>query len=157
MYTGKFRLLWRKFQRKRRGNGAVHSSALFGLHSANQTAVIIERERSRADRTGSGFSLMVITCIESQQRKAALVRFADYLTTRIRLSDELGWLADNKLAIVLPATEPSGAWRLAELRQDERSGAHAFDYKVYSYPSDEQFDCDVASDDERRERVDVVQ
>jgi lipopolysaccharide/colanic/teichoic acid biosynthesis glycosyltransferase len=126
------------------------------LHSPEQTAVIIERERARTDRTESGFSLLAINGVESRQGKAALVRFADYLTSRIRLTDELGWLDDHKLGIVLPATLPSGAWRLVELLHDERADASTFDYKVYYYPSDDHFDRHVESDAERRRRAEVV-
>jgi lipopolysaccharide/colanic/teichoic acid biosynthesis glycosyltransferase len=156
MSTVKIRLPWRNLQGNKRGKGAVHSNALFGLYSPEQTAVIIERERARTDRTESGFSLLVITGIERRQGKAALLRFADYLTSRVRLTDEVGWLADHKLGIVLPATQPSGARRLVELLRHERADANIFDYKVYYYPSDDQFDREVDFDSERRPQAELV-
>ncbi len=152
MSTVKTRLHWNVRQRKNPLKGTVHSSEPHVVRSLEQTAIMIERERARSDRTDIGFSLLAIRSDENRPGKSALTRLANYLTSRLRLTDDLGWLDEYQLGVVLPATSPTGAWKLAELLQEERADANIFDYKVYYYPSDEHFEHEAESETARSER-----
>src|SRR3954451_14428290 len=63
----------------RRHNGRI-------IHSPEQTAIVIERERVRSDRTGLGFSLLVIRHGATRRLTAALTQVANYLSSRLRLT-----------------------------------------------------------------------
>jgi len=117
---------------------------------------IIQRERARSDRTGDGFSLLVITAADGRPGKPALAGIARYLSSRLRLTDELGWLDDLRLCAVLSTTLPSGAWKVAESVQNECPDASGALFKVYYYPSDEHFQREVESTFDRRDAFPLV-
>lgn len=62
----------------------------------------LAREKGRADRTEEALTLIVLGVTDSfeEDREALL----DYLQKRLRLTDELGWMDENHLVILLPAT-----------------------------------------------------
>ena len=53
-----------------------------------------------------------------------------------RLTDEAGWFDHRRIGIVLPATPPRGAWKLAEDVCKELAPAPQPLCRVYCYPSD---------------------
>src|SRR5215207_5006133 len=103
MSTARIRLPW-NILRKRKGRNGRGIYAVHGLHSPEETALIIERERARSDRTSAGFSLLVVSIASKHQRTAVLMRVAKYLSSRIRLTDELGLVSDFQLCVVLSMT-----------------------------------------------------
>jgi lipopolysaccharide/colanic/teichoic acid biosynthesis glycosyltransferase len=74
----------------------------------------LERERARADRTGERLSLVTFAarCRESDAATPVLV--AKILRGRLRTTDEVGWLDGRRIAVVLPNTPASGAWKVAD-------------------------------------------
>ena len=42
------------------------------------------------------------------------VRLARLLRRRLRTTDEAGWLDLDRIGVVLPATPPRGAWKVAD-------------------------------------------
>jgi lipopolysaccharide/colanic/teichoic acid biosynthesis glycosyltransferase len=115
------------------------------LHSPEKMNAIIRRERARSDRIAAGFSLLVMSAKETRHATAVLNRVAKYLSSRLRLTDELGWLDDYRLCAVLSSTLPTGAWKLAEAIQSECHDGASVDYKVYYYPSDDHFQVEEPS------------
>ena len=62
--------------------------------------------------------------------------FSRTLVNRIRSTDEAGWVGNDRLGVILPATPVSGAACLAEDVQD-LTGKHVgvLNYTVYAFPS----------------------
>lgn len=139
MSTVRLRLPWRKATKRRTRVSVDESRRLLGLHSPEKMKAIIERERARSDRTAAGFSLLVITASHGRYGRTTLTRVASYLASRLRLTDELGWLDDYQLCAVLSTTLPSGAWTVAESVQSDCPDVQAVEFKVYYYPSDDHF------------------
>ncbi len=62
----------------------------------------LAREKGRADRSGDPLALIVLGTTDSfaEDRELLLA----FLQTRLRLTDELGWMDEQHLGILLPAT-----------------------------------------------------
>src|SRR6516162_5367074 len=71
---------------------------------------VLDRERARADRTGDKLSLLAFAPRVARTDRATFCLVTKVLRGRMRVTDELGWLEDGRLAIVLPATPAAGAW-----------------------------------------------
>ena len=121
----------------RRLDGPAHGQELHGLRSSDQLKEILDRERARTDRTAEGFSFIVFSCRETREDRLLLVRLARILPQRLRSTDEAGWLEREQIGIVLPATPPKGAWKLADdLQGLVGSDCARLACEVYYYPSD---------------------
>lgn len=150
MSTVRIRLPWRRASRAKHRNAIADARVFLGLHSPEKMKVIIQRERARSDRTATGFSLLVISAAHGRHGKATLARVASYLSSRLRLTDELGWLDDYQLCAVLSTTLPNGAWKVAESIQSDCLEGRSVDFKVYYYPSDDHFRPEAESSSDRR-------
>lgn len=84
------------------------------LISVEQMQWALERERARTDRNGDGFSLLVFTLRNHEEDLREHLRLARILARRIRITDEAGWIAEDKIGVILPSTRVSGAWKLAD-------------------------------------------
>ncbi len=110
-----------------------------GIRSAEDIRSIFDRERARADRNNGEFSVAVFFLgARSSRTDAILIRI---LRDRIRATDEIGWLDENRIGVVLPETSRDGATRLADdacRRTEERLGVSetgaTVRFEVYSYP-----------------------
>jgi lipopolysaccharide/colanic/teichoic acid biosynthesis glycosyltransferase len=145
MSTARLSLPWNSLAAKRAAKAVAKPSLLHELNSPEKTSAIIERERTRTDRTGTGFSLLVISASGGRRGRATLVRVAEHLRSRIRLTDEIGWLDDRQLCLILSATSPAGAWRVADPIRNEFAAGVALEYKVYYYPSNDYFESEPGS------------
>jgi lipopolysaccharide/colanic/teichoic acid biosynthesis glycosyltransferase len=109
---------------------------LRGVHARRHFRRVLARERARSDRSGDRFSLIafaprnVDSAAEMQQHLVKILR------RRLRLTDEIGWLDEGKLGIVLPATPPRGAWHLADDVCCQLDSELRPQCSVYSYPSE---------------------
>jgi len=63
---------------------------------------MLAREACRSERTGEILSMIVLGT--AQASAEPLQQLLEYLQRRLRLTDEIGWLQEDYLAIVLPAT-----------------------------------------------------
>ncbi|MHC5034261.1 MAG: hypothetical protein ACYTFZ_04430 [Planctomycetota bacterium] len=107
----------------------------------------MSRERSRADRSGTPFSLVVF----SEPRRSGngngmpqselMAGLSEALADRIRCTDVAGWFDDDVLAVILPHTTGQEAWNLVERVQARLKGRlknsedlDAISYRVHSYP-----------------------
>jgi len=107
------------------------------LYASEHMARVLERERARTDRSGEGFSLLVLTSDNCRERRDALQYTGRMLKKRLRLTDEAGWLDRDRLGVVLPATPPSGALKLSEeICLNARRDGYVLVCKTYYYPSD---------------------
>ena len=68
---------------------------------------IIDRERSRTDRSGKELSLVVFDVDEKPKGKF-IKSFIKILNTRARKIDKFGWLNEKQIGILLPSTSHEG-------------------------------------------------
>jgi lipopolysaccharide/colanic/teichoic acid biosynthesis glycosyltransferase len=103
----------------------------------DQLRRLLTRERARTDRTGRPFSLLTFTRREPAATDDDFVRLLRVLKRRLRITDEIGQLERDRLAVVLPETNARGAWKVA----DDVLAAHPTSHlpplcEVFTYPSD---------------------
>ncbi len=116
-----------------------HSMAVPGALGVEELAEAFQRERSRTDRNGRAFCMLVFW--KDGQTDYDLRPLAKHLRELMRLYDLLGSLDNKHLAVLLPETDPVGARTFAEnsLSQfcDPQLGeAHGLSYEICSYPLD---------------------
>src|SRR5262245_40409028 len=106
---------------------------LRGVHSRRHFRRVLARERSRSDRSGDRFSLIAFAPRDANTAVTMQQQLVKILRRRLRLTDEIGWLDDEKIGVVVPATPPRGAWHLADdvcRHIDAQLRPHC---RVYSY------------------------
>ena len=83
------------------------------MHSAEAFRYFLQRERLRTARTGGKFS--VIGFLPRDEDDTPLWHFlAKILRRRLRVTDDICWLDDQRLGVLLPLTHGLGAWALAD-------------------------------------------
>jgi lipopolysaccharide/colanic/teichoic acid biosynthesis glycosyltransferase len=109
------------------------------LLSAEQMRRILERERLRADRSRSCFSLLTLTFHSGNKRtNPPAAELARLFRDRLRATDDAGWLSAGRIGIVLPETPGSGAWKLCEDICDRLpSTVQKPQCEVFVYPTDD--------------------
>jgi lipopolysaccharide/colanic/teichoic acid biosynthesis glycosyltransferase len=124
------------------------------LHSTEDFRVLVEKERTRSDRTGRSFSLVLLDpgiaakagtgagpgtrtgrrsgndlCLWKKSFSLQLVR-------RMRTTDEAGWIDERRLGVLLPETQEEGARRFAaNLASATSSVAPSLRWEILTYPS----------------------
>ncbi len=106
------------------------------LHSVQRFRRVLARERMRSDRSGDRFCLVVFTPRDDATAHATHLRLARLFRQRLRLTDEAGWLDRRRVGVVLPATGPQGAWKVADDIRAHFAPGFEPQCKVYFYPSD---------------------
>jgi lipopolysaccharide/colanic/teichoic acid biosynthesis glycosyltransferase len=108
-----------------------------GVHTDREFASILNRERDRADRTGQEFSMVVYEVGTDHGKSDTARHLVSILKHRIRSTDEIGWLEEGRIGVVLPHTMPEGAWKFAaNVRQAYDGSLTPPDCLVYVYPSE---------------------
>jgi len=117
--------------------GIIRDTKIFaGVRSHREFASILNRERDRADRTEQGFSLVVFEIGTDGENSACARLLVPILTNRVRSTDDIGWLENGRLGVVLPHTTPDSAWKFVENVRHALNGVTApIECIVYSYPS----------------------
>jgi lipopolysaccharide/colanic/teichoic acid biosynthesis glycosyltransferase len=115
----------------------VRDAKIFrGVHSAREFASVLNRERDRADRTNQEFSLAVFEVGIENGKSASARHLVPILTHRIRSTDDIGWLEDGRIGVVMPHTTPEGGWKFVDnVRKAYNGSLPPPDCQVYSYPS----------------------
>jgi hypothetical protein len=110
--------------------------SFIGVHPNREFASILNRERDRVDRTGQEFSMVVYDVGTDNGKLAPAQHLVSILKHRIRSTDEIGWLEDGRIGVVLPHTMPEGAWKfVANIRMAYNGSTPPPDCMVYVYPS----------------------
>lgn len=113
------------------GNGGARTDLL----PADMFGRIVERERARADRIGGGFSLVAFGGKKADLYRGESRAVGEHLVERIRTTDEIGWLDDGRLGVMLPDTPTAGAWKFVEdVRVALSDAIRIPPCTVYSYP-----------------------
>ena len=97
---------------------------------------LLERERLRADRNGETFSLVVMSPRNTQHSHTMLPVLVDVLLSRLRATDDVGQIDEDRLGALLPDTPSAGAWtvvdHIVQLLPKEVLSPIC---EVYTYPS----------------------
>ena len=106
------------------------------INSTEDFKAILKRERARADRGNKKFSLIIFE-IHNMENDISLLRFIiKYLSSRVRLSDVMGWYDEKKIGILLPDTSQEGAQKLADEINNKVTHSIASPVcTIYVYPS----------------------
>jgi lipopolysaccharide/colanic/teichoic acid biosynthesis glycosyltransferase len=106
------------------------------LRSIEQLRSILDRERSRADRSGVGFAMLKFTPREEATSEQTLVCLAKILERRLRCTDGTGWLGERQVGVVLSGTSVAGARVVASDICGSFGELAPPQCEVYYYPSD---------------------
>ena len=113
------------------------SASFHKIHSSERFRDLIERERSRTDRTGICFALLVF---KHKGRKRdtyqTLSHLAILLLSRVRTSDEIGWFDGTSLAVLMIRAGESGATEFGrKVIASLPDGVAVPTVSVYLYPN----------------------
>jgi len=107
-----------------------------GIYAHNEFIALIDRERSLSDRTNRHFSLIIFDTSGSKDNGSSYSFLGATLKTRLRRTDETGWLDHDHLAALLPETSSQGAERpAADICRTMGSHAMVLSYSIVTYPS----------------------
>lgn len=111
----------------------THANLEEGIYSENDFLMILERERSRADRDGSSFTLIVFDMENAILNGASPRHVLGILhKRRVRSTDEVGWF-EKKIGVLLHNTNIKGAHHFAN---EVITAAPSIRYTVYAYPTE---------------------
>lgn len=108
------------------------------LYTAEELGAIIVRERARTDRTGRPFCTVVFDVAKTGSRMYVrdLYRLQSLLEQRLRWLDDIGYLEEDALCVVLPETSADAAQKLtSEIISRAADDEIALRARVYVYPS----------------------
>jgi len=128
----------RKITKAMRRRRAKKTSPLAFLHSVERMRGILDRERMRADRGNSMFTLVTFTLPDSTSAED-LAQLGTIAQQRVRTTDEVGLLGPNCIGAILPETSTTGAWKLADdvcVKLPTAALRAACEVAVYVHPSD---------------------
>jgi len=97
----------------------------------------IERERARCDRGGCGFSILSYEMFDESGREQAEREFCEFLISRTREMDTLGWFDERHLAVLMPETPPTNARVLALAVAKAFPSGLSPRYRILGYPADD--------------------
>ncbi len=109
----------------------------YGIYSPVLIEQVLQYERSRADREGGNFSVVLFKLNESESENS---RFVNLLKNSTRFIDHLGWYDAETVCVVLTATDTEGARLFAQkishnIASHPKNGRHpAPRFDILSYP-----------------------
>jgi lipopolysaccharide/colanic/teichoic acid biosynthesis glycosyltransferase len=102
-----------------------------GIHDVLCFSALIRHERCRADRSGKTFTLVTFDFEENSVSPERAKATCDRLAKAMRSIDEIGWMEDGRIGVLLPATMLEGAHQYARRAS---AGEKGLSYKVFIYP-----------------------
>jgi hypothetical protein len=108
----------------------------FPIIGQEQFMQSIIRECARADRGNKTLSLISLKFSPQVKQNGFLKKSIQQTTSRLRLTDSIGWLEVDVLGILLPETANAGAWHvLKDILANVNASSLIESYEVYTYPS----------------------
>ena len=86
---------------------ASESDSAVTWHTSGQMARALRCERARASRTGEAFSLLVFRWLDADDQRAGQRALRFLLHRRLRETDQVGWLSNGEVGVVLPFANAS--------------------------------------------------
>jgi lipopolysaccharide/colanic/teichoic acid biosynthesis glycosyltransferase len=117
------------------GAGSNSNHGLAGIYPAEVFRALLSHERSRADREGSRFSLVVLNVSGLSRNGDGVLLVTKTIRGAMRSIDEVGWLDARSIGVLLPATGREGGNKFACRVFESISGqASRISWMVYTYP-----------------------
>lgn len=111
----------------------------------------VDRERIRADRNHTRFAILAIELPKEYSARRDYLFLAKALRRRLRVTDTAGFLADGRVAVLLPETPQAGAWKVASDVCDRyRVGKERPNCEVYIYPDDSETNLESWSEEQQK-------
>lgn len=105
---------------------------------------MLARERSRADRSGSSFSLLAIRLRQQDRHEKVYRVISRVLMERLRESDLTGFMNDGRIGVLLSDTPINGARELRDsLRCEFQKNDVSYDDELATYPAIEMAESEV--------------
>jgi len=112
------------------------------------------REKMRVDRNGSPLAILVIELPATRRTSRDLAFLGRVLEGRLRITDTVGLLSDQRVGILLPDTSEPNAWKIAsDICDVYEVGKDRPDCEVFVYPEAKR---EKANDTHRREKEPVA-
>jgi len=107
------------------------------IHAVRQFHELFDYTLMRSDQNGPGFSIVVLDVDSVRPRHLLGSKLEEALVCHLRPTDNVGWLDDERLGILLPGMSEKEAHRLAHDIRNELSKEVVFSIgQVYSYTLD---------------------
>lgn len=131
-------LFVKPIQHRRQTECQSRETLVGSVHSPTQMNVVLQRERARADRTYSGFSLIVVTTTTQSKTDIKLRRLARIARQRLRCTDEVGWIDRDALGLLLLDCTSKQSHQIArELFEQLPGESDDLLWRIENYPSGE--------------------
>ena len=120
-----------------------------GLLPVNRFKFFMERARFSANRNGTTFCLVSICDLSCDPEGSEIATLTKILQERLRITDDIGYLEDGRIGVLLPDTPEEGGYVVAEdiVRLYLKAGGR-LSYRLYVYPSDFDIDGYLLPEDE---------
>ncbi len=106
-----------------------------GIYTLEEFRAVLKHERDRADRDGSEFSLVVFEVGGVDGNIIDTRGMVRALGERIRSIDEVGWIDEKSIGVLLPTTNLEGGWIFAvDFEKNYSAKQLPPPFTVYSYP-----------------------
>lgn len=98
---------------------------------------IVRRERSRSDRSGQPFAILIFEIAGGEDQAFVRESLIPFLLGRVRCTDSIGWAEEAKLAVLLPdTTREGGAVFLGQIVEQAALHNTTIAYRAIGYPSE---------------------
>ena len=119
------------------GNGLELARKFNGICTTDNFYRSLERERDRSDRFGLKFAVVSFDLKTVNFNGNYPNLFTKAVHSRIRVSDEIGWIDEQHIGLLLFNTEKEGAIRFVkDVRASIDNNATLPNYRLYVYPAD---------------------
>ena len=106
------------------------------IETVEDFQLAIKCERARANRNNQIFTLVVFDAQKQNGNLKKLRLFVNFLSSRIRLTDNLGWFDEKSIGILLPNTTREGAGKFVlEIKSRLDQNVEFPEFTIYEYPS----------------------
>jgi lipopolysaccharide/colanic/teichoic acid biosynthesis glycosyltransferase len=117
------------------------------FHSPETIKAILHRECARCERSGNEFCLVVI---DPGADVLAAKKIGELLLEQVRQADEIGYLDESKLCVLLTYTSPTGAEQfMARFMHSAKAVGQTPLTQLFVYPSDNFENRDLGEQDRR--------
>jgi lipopolysaccharide/colanic/teichoic acid biosynthesis glycosyltransferase len=123
------------------------------IYAVEVFSALIRHERSRADRAGKAFALVAFSFAERPSSPSQVKALGDRLSKAMRTIDEIGWMRDGRIGVLLPATTLEGAHQFA---RRALTGEKDYSYQVFIYPDHWLSDYSEESEASEKDAVDGI-
>jgi lipopolysaccharide/colanic/teichoic acid biosynthesis glycosyltransferase len=106
----------------------------FTIKPAAEFNAVLAKEKARADRNNHVFSLISFELVQQGSSMDSIIFFAQYLKNRLRITDEIGWLDNHSIGVLLFNSFNIEAKQFIEIIHRSCPPEICFRYVISTYP-----------------------